>query len=156
MRRMRDLEAALGKLKRLGVNPAKDFGAGNSPQAYPGRLPLDILKIDRSVIKCIGKNCGESAIERTIISMANSLRLGLTGEQAAQLREWDCEFGQGYPVRGRFALKMRSACCAAPADGRLGRLRRERRGQAAPKEIDAPGARGAGRGGRANCALNRR
>jgi diguanylate cyclase (GGDEF)-like protein/PAS domain S-box-containing protein len=103
---MRDVEATiktLWQLKKLGVALAiDDFGTGYSSLAYLKRLPLDVLKIDRSFIKGIGHNAEDTAIVRAIISMAKSLHLSLTGEgietaeQAALLRGWACEQGQGY------------------------------------------------------------
>ena len=103
---MEDVEATiktLWQLKELGVQLAiDDFGTGYSSLAYLKRLPLDILKIDRAFIKGIGQDSEDTAIVRAIISMAKSLHLSITGEgidtaeQAALLREWECDKGQGY------------------------------------------------------------
>jgi diguanylate cyclase (GGDEF)-like protein/PAS domain S-box-containing protein len=103
---MRDVEATirtLRQLKELGVRIAiDDFGTGYSSLAYLKCLPLDILKIDRSFIKGIGHDPEDTAIVRAIIAMAKSLHLSVTGEgietaeQAALLRGWACELGQGY------------------------------------------------------------
>ena len=103
---MRDIEATiktLWELKELGVQLAiDDFGTGYSSLSYLKRLPLDILKIDRAFIKGIGHDQEDTAIVRAIISMAKSLNLSITGEgietaeQAALLRGWACDRGQGY------------------------------------------------------------
>ena len=103
---MKDVEATiktLTKLKELGVQLAiDDFGTGYSSLAYLKRLPLDILKIDRAFISGIGQDSEDTAIVRAIITMAKSLNLSITGEgietaeQAALLREWACDKGQGY------------------------------------------------------------
>lgn len=103
---MRDVDATnktLGQLKELGVQIAiDDFGTGYSSLAYLKRLPLDILKIDRSFISGIGHDPEDTAIVRAIISMAKSLHLSVTAEgietaeQATLLRGWACELGQGY------------------------------------------------------------
>jgi diguanylate cyclase (GGDEF)-like protein/PAS domain S-box-containing protein len=103
---IRDVEATnktLVELKELAVQIAiDDFGTGYSSLAYLKRLPLDVLKIDRSFISGIGHNPEDTAIVRAIISMAKSLHLSVTGEgietaeQAALLRGWACELGQGY------------------------------------------------------------
>ena len=103
---MRDVETTiktLEQLKELGVQLAiDDFGTGYSSLAYLKRLPLDILKIDRGFIHGIGRNAEDTAIVRAIISMAQSLHLSVIGEgietaeQAALLRGWACERGQGY------------------------------------------------------------
>ena len=107
---MRDVEATittLWQLKDLGIKIAiDDFGTGYSSLAYLKRLPLDILKIDRSFIKGIGHDVETTAIVRAIISMAKALHLTVTGEgvetaeQLALLRAWDCERGQGFLFAG--------------------------------------------------------
>ena len=107
---MRDVEATiiiLWQLKDLGIKIAiDDFGTGYSSLAYLKRLPLDILKIDRSFIKGIGRDAETTAIVRAIISMAKALHLTVTGEgvetaeQFALLRAWDCERGQGFFFAG--------------------------------------------------------
>jgi EAL domain-containing protein (putative c-di-GMP-specific phosphodiesterase class I) len=103
---MRDVEATIStlwKLKNLGIQLAiDDFGTGYSSLAYLSRLPLDILKIDRSFVMGIDHDGEDNAIVQAIISMAKSLQLSVTGEgietaeQAALLRAWDCDRGQGY------------------------------------------------------------
>jgi diguanylate cyclase (GGDEF)-like protein/PAS domain S-box-containing protein len=103
---MQDVEATiktLWQLKELGVQLAiDDFGTGYSSLAYLKRLPLDILKIDHAFINGIGQDSEDTAIVRAIIAMAKSMKLSITGEgietaeQAALLREWACDKGQGY------------------------------------------------------------
>lgn len=103
---MRDTERSietLRKLKDFGVTIAiDDFGTGYSSLSYLRRLPLDVLKIDRSFVQGIGTSAEDNAIVRAIISMAQSLGLSVTAEgietaeQARLLREWSCQTGQGY------------------------------------------------------------
>jgi diguanylate cyclase (GGDEF)-like protein/PAS domain S-box-containing protein len=103
---MQDVEATietLWRLKGLGIQLAiDDFGTGYSSLAYLKRLPLDVLKIDRSFVKGIERGQEDIAIVRAIISMAKSLNLSITAEgietaeQAALLKQWECERGQGY------------------------------------------------------------
>jgi diguanylate cyclase (GGDEF)-like protein/PAS domain S-box-containing protein len=102
---MRDTEATikvLQSLKQLGVQIAiDDFGTGYSSLAYLRRLPLDVLKIDRSFVNGVGENHDGNVIVRAIISLAHSLNLTVTAEgiesdrQAALMRSWGCECGQG-------------------------------------------------------------
>lgn len=79
-----------------------DFGTGYSSLSYLHRFPSDILKIDQSFVRRIGKANDNSAIIRTIISMAHELDLGLiaegieTIEQLEFLKSLGCQSGQGY------------------------------------------------------------
>jgi diguanylate cyclase (GGDEF)-like protein/PAS domain S-box-containing protein len=103
---MRDVEATIGtlsQLKELGIKIAiDDFGTGYSSLAYLKRLPLDVLKIDRSFVAGLGHDQEDTAIIRAIISLAKSLDLAITGEgietreQAALLGAWGCDCGQGF------------------------------------------------------------
>ena len=103
---MRDVDRTivmLDKLKDLGITLAvDDFGTGYSSLAYLKRLPLDVLKIDQSFIRGMGKNQEDTAIVQAIMSMAKSLNLLVTGEgietaeQAAALHALSCDRGQGY------------------------------------------------------------
>jgi diguanylate cyclase (GGDEF)-like protein/PAS domain S-box-containing protein len=103
---MRNVEATiitLWQLKELGIRIAiDDFGTGYSSLAYLKRLPLDVLKIDRSFVSGLGHSQEDTAIVRAIIAMAKSLGLAVTGEgietgeQAALLSAWGCDRGQGY------------------------------------------------------------
>jgi EAL domain-containing protein (putative c-di-GMP-specific phosphodiesterase class I) len=103
---MRNTEKSIATLRRLkdfGVAIAvDDFGTGYSSLSYLRRLPLDVLKIDRSFVQGIGQNTEDDAIVRAIVSLARSLGLSVTAEgietpeQASLLREWSCDSGQGY------------------------------------------------------------
>lgn len=103
---MQDVEATIGtlwELKNLGLQIAiDDFGTGYSSLSYLKRLPLDVLKIDRSFVSGIGESPEDAAIVHAIMALARSLNLKVTGEgietaeQAALLGEWGCDRGQGY------------------------------------------------------------
>jgi diguanylate cyclase (GGDEF)-like protein len=91
------------QIKSLGVQLSiDDFGTGYSSLSYLHRFPLDTLKIDRSFTKTIGQEGDSMEIVRTILPMANSLRLNViaegveTAEQLAILRKLRCEYAQGY------------------------------------------------------------
>jgi EAL domain-containing protein (putative c-di-GMP-specific phosphodiesterase class I) len=91
------------QIKSLGVQLSiDDFGTGYSSLSYLHRFPLDTLKIDRSFTKAIGQGGDSMEIVRTILPMANSLRLNVvaegveTAEQLAMLRKLRCEYAQGY------------------------------------------------------------
>ncbi len=103
---MRDVEATirtLWTLKDLGLKLAiDDFGTGYSSLSYLKRLPIDVLKIDRSFVSGLGQGQEDAAIIHAIMALAKSLNLKVTGEgietieQAAQLGDWGCDQGQGY------------------------------------------------------------
>jgi len=93
-----------------------DFGTGYSSLSYLHRLPIDHLKIDRSFVMRIGKNGKNTEIIRAIIALAKSLGMctiaeGVeTQEQLEQIRDLNCEFGQGYlfskPVEAEAAKNL--------------------------------------------------
>jgi len=103
---MRDPErvkAALREVKRLGVAIALDnFGAGGSSLSLPSNLPLDILKIDRSVVQGFENDRAKRGMFAGMIALAQEARLravavGLeTNRQMALARELDCAVGQGF------------------------------------------------------------
>ncbi|MCW3480689.1 EAL domain-containing protein [Neisseriaceae bacterium JH1-16] len=93
----------LSQLREIGVRfSIDDFGTGYSSLSYLHRLPLDILKIDRSFIAAIDQDGENLSIVRTIMRLAKDLGIDVVAEgtettaQLAHLRELDCEFGQGY------------------------------------------------------------
>jgi EAL domain-containing protein (putative c-di-GMP-specific phosphodiesterase class I) len=103
---MEDPSAAiemLSQIKSLGVQLSiDDFGTGYSSLSYLHRFPLDTVKIDGSFTKEISHGAESTEIVRTILPMANSLRLNVvaegveTAEQLEILRKLRCEYGQGY------------------------------------------------------------
>ncbi|MCU1492270.1 MAG: diguanylate cyclase/phosphodiesterase with sensor(s), partial [Acidimicrobiaceae bacterium] len=74
---MEDVEAAivrLGSLKSLGVRIAiDDFGTGYSSIAYLRRLPIDVLKIDRSFVSSIADSAESAALVRTLVQLGKVL-----------------------------------------------------------------------------------
>ena len=103
---MEDSEGALqrlGELKALGVRLAiDDFGTGYSSLSYLRRLPVDILKIDKSFVDAIADEGEGSALARVIIRMGQTLHLVTVAEgvelpsQAAALRRMGCGLAQGF------------------------------------------------------------
>jgi diguanylate cyclase (GGDEF)-like protein/PAS domain S-box-containing protein len=94
---------SLHALKALGVQlQVDDFGTGYSALSYLHRIPLDVLKIDRSFIVAMSGGSKHAAIVRAIIALAAALGLETTAEgvddpaQAEQLRRMGCTYGQGY------------------------------------------------------------
>lgn len=95
--------AILSQLRDLNIELyMDDFGTGYSSLSYLHRFPINTLKIDRSFIKNIGIGGENLEIIRAIVTLAQSLNMGVTAEgvetveQLAQLRALQCQRGQGY------------------------------------------------------------
>ena len=107
--------SVLSELKALDARVAMDdFGTGYSNLAYLQRLPIDVLKIDRSFVEHMVNDRDKVAIVRTIQSLAEVLGMRTTAEgvettdQARLLSALGCDFGQGFlfarPMDGKAAL----------------------------------------------------
>ena len=90
-------------LKALGTTLAMDdFGTGYSNLAYLQKLPIDILKIDRSFVTGMLADRDKIAIVRAILSLAQTLGMATvaegieTHELAQTLSALGCTHGQGY------------------------------------------------------------
>jgi Amt family ammonium transporter len=93
----------LNALKELNIKiSVDDFGTGYSSLNYLKRLPLDVLKIDRSFVEESTSSQEDSQICFTIIKLAESLHLKTVAEgveseaQFRMLLEKDCHMFQGY------------------------------------------------------------
>lgn len=77
-------------VRELGVRMAlDDFGTGHSPSLHLQGLPIDRLKLDRSVVAGVETDNHDGAAIRTVVDLAH--RLGITVvaegvETAAELR----------------------------------------------------------------------
>jgi len=93
----------LDGLKALDVSVAMDdFGTGYTSLAYLQRLPIDLLKIDRSFVSGMLRDGDSVAIVRAILSLASALGMATTAEGidtpelASALAEMGCSHGQGF------------------------------------------------------------
>lgn len=93
----------LNELNALGIRIAiDDFGTGYSSLSYLKRLPVDILKIDRSFVSELPENRDGVAIVEAIVAMARSLGLHIVAEgvetevQLEFLQARKCDEIQGY------------------------------------------------------------
>ena len=93
----------LTKLKSIGFGLAlDDFGTGYSSLSYLTKLPIDILKIDKSFVMDLGESRRAGSVVETILALARSLGLESTAEGIEKeehvrfLQDLKCEYGQGY------------------------------------------------------------
>jgi diguanylate cyclase (GGDEF)-like protein/PAS domain S-box-containing protein len=103
---MKDVEVAernLHSLKSLGLQIAiDDFGTGYSSLSHLERLPIDILKVDKSFVATVTKETGCPDLAHAIIQLAQTLGLQAiaegveTEEQVVHLGEIGCIWAQGY------------------------------------------------------------
>jgi diguanylate cyclase len=92
-------------LDQLGVSlSVDDFGTGYSSLAYLQRLPVDLIKIDRSFVSEMLANQGAASIVRSIVDLAHNLSLKAVAEGVEDhetrylLRQFGCDFAQGYAI----------------------------------------------------------
>ena len=93
----------LRALKALGVYVAiDDFGTGYSSLASLRRLPVEVLKVDRSFVDGLGTEPEDSAIVASVMSLAHAMGLHVIAEgvetplQASELAALGCTVAQGY------------------------------------------------------------
>jgi diguanylate cyclase (GGDEF)-like protein/PAS domain S-box-containing protein len=98
-----DVIAKMLELKAHGLRfSLDDFGTGYSSLAYLRRLPLDLLKIDRSFVRDILVDASSGAIAQTILSLSKAMGLPViaegveTEEQRDFLINLGCHSFQGY------------------------------------------------------------
>lgn len=91
------------QLKSLGTTLAMDdFGTGYSNLAYLQKLPIDVLKMDRSFVTGMLADRDKVAIVRAILSLAQALGKETTAEGietnelAQTLAALGCTYGQGF------------------------------------------------------------
>jgi len=96
-------ESTLSQLSDMGITISiDDFGTGYASLAYLKRLPIDILKIDKSFTDGILHDPDDIAIVNAIYGLAKGLGLKLvaegieTGEQLDKIKSIGVDFGQGY------------------------------------------------------------
>ncbi|MFD2091881.1 putative bifunctional diguanylate cyclase/phosphodiesterase [Blastococcus deserti] len=93
----------LERLKDVGVRLAlDDFGTGYSSLSYLRRFPFDILKIDKSFIEDIDVNRQNQAVASAIVTLGQTLGLGLVAEgietpgELRSLENLGVHLGQGF------------------------------------------------------------
>ncbi len=121
---MDDIETALGTLtalRELGVVLCiDDFGTGYSSLSYLHRLPVGIIKIDRSFVAGVGQDGPNEPIVRAVLAMTRAMgqRVVAEGVEAPVQRDWlraqGCDLAQGWLYgRPQVAADL-TGCVTAP------------------------------------------
>lgn len=91
------------KLKKVGFQIGiDDFGTGYSSMGYIHKLPIDVLKIDRTFVVDVTNNNKSQAIVSAITKLSSTLGIKTIAEgverkeDADWLQAFDCNYGQGY------------------------------------------------------------
>ena len=103
---MRDVAGAcdrLGEIKELGVHVAiDDFGTGYASLSNLQRMPVDILKVDRSFVAALNDSGQSRELLEAILGVAQALSLTIVAEgievesQMKTLEEMGVEIAQGF------------------------------------------------------------
>jgi diguanylate cyclase (GGDEF)-like protein/PAS domain S-box-containing protein len=129
---MTDTELAVEKLcelRDLGVRLAMDdFGTGYSSLSYLSLFPLNVLKMDRSLLAA-GASPITSGLASAVLGLGETFALEVVAEgiefpeQSATLRDLGCETGQGFyfarPMEPEQLLGYLRAHAAEPGDAVL-------------------------------------
>ncbi|MEW2157511.1 EAL domain-containing protein [Streptomyces sp. NPDC007189] len=121
-----ELERRLTALSRLGVRIALDgFGSGHAAITALRRLPVDILKLDRSLVEGVVESARLYKITSGLLRIAGDLGLQSVAEgvdlpeQVVALRAMGCTHGQGMAFAGpldeyRLRRALASGHCPVP------------------------------------------
>jgi EAL domain-containing protein (putative c-di-GMP-specific phosphodiesterase class I) len=131
---MRDIAAAaedLQQVKDLGVRIAiDDFGTGYASLSHLQRMPVDVLKVDRSFVAALDQDEQNASLLSAIVGLGRSLSMKVlaegieTDEQLQAVTEIGCEMGQGYhlgrpnppeAIDGLLGLPAGASAVGAPA-----------------------------------------
>jgi EAL domain-containing protein (putative c-di-GMP-specific phosphodiesterase class I) len=81
IRDVRESAHQMEKLRKLGVQiSVDDFGKGYSSLSYLQRLPIDVLKLDRSFVEELKSSANNSSLVQGIVSLAHGLGIRVTAE----------------------------------------------------------------------------
>jgi EAL domain-containing protein (putative c-di-GMP-specific phosphodiesterase class I) len=98
-------KATLDRLSSIGLSlSVDDFGTGYSSLANLKRLPVDVIKIDKSFVIDMPHDPSDAAIVRSTIDLAHNLGLKVVAEGVEsheawrRLEELGCDLAQGFHV----------------------------------------------------------
>ncbi len=103
---MQDIErtiSVLDRIRNMGISISMDdFGSGYSSLSSLKTIPLDILKIDRSLVCDLDENDVSKQITSAIVELGKAMKLVIlaegveTTEQISFLKKIGCDLAQGY------------------------------------------------------------
>jgi diguanylate cyclase (GGDEF)-like protein/PAS domain S-box-containing protein len=109
----------VSSVRLMGVHVALDgFGSGSSALAHLTRLPIDIVRLDRSLISRIDRDPQSRALCESVVGIGRALGLDIVGEgvettaQLAALTGFGCGFAQGFVIGRPMPLSGFSAMIA--------------------------------------------
>lgn len=119
-----DVLRQLAGLRAAGFSLAlDDFGTGYSSLTYLRRLPLDVVKIDRSFVADLCTDARAATLLKGIIQLLSELEFGVvaegieTDEQARLLQDIGCKTGQGFlfyrPMPASEFMRLYGESCSA-------------------------------------------
>ncbi len=95
--------ATLRAIKAIGVQISlDDFGTGFSSLSYLSRLPIDVVKVDRSFVRDVTADAQDVSVTRAIIHMTHGLQMRVLAEgvetegQLGLLAAAGCDEFQGF------------------------------------------------------------
>lgn len=116
-------------IKSQGFRIAIDnFGTGQSSMDYLNDLPLDTLKIDRTIIDQIGEDESADRILKAIIDEAHRLKITVvadgveTSEQCRVLEELKCDLGQGSALANSLTTQELRIRLGLPESNGIGKV----------------------------------
>lgn len=126
-KRVEGADSKLAALKSMGMEIAiNDFATGQSALRRLRHMPIDVLKIDRSLVSSVCDDPDDAAVAGAIIAFGHALGLKVvaqgveTVEQMKFLRDQGCSRIQGHFVgkplpADKFAACMRRSATTLPA-----------------------------------------
>ncbi|WP_431284132.1 putative bifunctional diguanylate cyclase/phosphodiesterase [Humitalea sp. 24SJ18S-53] len=113
------IEATLARLRAIGVGLAlDDFGGGLSSLQHVVRLPVQRLKLDRSIVAGLDRSPGNRAVLRATVALARGMGIEVLAEgveteaEAFAVRREGCTIIQGWltgqPVRAEILVPPES------------------------------------------------
>lgn len=103
MEESQHVAGVLQTLRAMGIEISlDDFGTGYSNLSYLSRLPIDVVKVDRSFVHDVAAPAHDVSMTRAVITMAHSMHMKVLAEgvetegQVALLMAHHCDQMQGY------------------------------------------------------------